>query len=708
MKTWIFLTTYLLIFLLVSCKNNTTNMNNTDTSNPFYVESTLPFQAIPFDKIKDSDYSPAYEKGMQEHLAEIEQIANNTAEPTFENVFVALEKSGRLLNRVNLAFNVVSGANTNPLYQKLQEDLAPKLAAHEDAIVLNSKLFNKIEAIYNKKDGLNLDSESLRLVDYYYQKFVMAGAKLNEADKEKLKKLNAEEASLQAKFNNQLLDGTKASAYVVSDKALLDGISDGDIEAAANAAKDNGMPGKWYLPLQNTTQQPRFVSMNNRTARQQLFEASWTRTEHNDINDTRQTIARIAQIRAEKAKLMSFNNYAAWNLQDQMVKNPETVDGLFAQLVPAATAKAQAEAKDIQALIDSQKGGFKLEPWDWDYYAEQVRKAKYDLDENAIKPYFELNSVLENGVFYAANKLYGITFKERKDIPVYHPDVKVYSVIEENGDTLALFFTDFYKRDNKNGGAWMSNMVKQSKLLGTKPVIYNVGNYPKPAPGQPSLISLDDVNTTFHEFGHTLHGLFANQTYPSLSGTNVARDFVEFPSQFNEHWALYPEVLKNYARHYKTGETIPDDLIAKIKKSATFNQGYALTEILAAAELDILWHKLSAAAPLQDVDQFELESLKKTNLNLKEVPPRYRSSYFLHIWNNGYQAGYYAYLWAEVIDHDAYAWFEENGGMTRANGQRLRDMVLSQGNSQDLEKMYETFRGKKPEIAPMLKARGLK
>lgn len=696
------------LVMYASCKNSDKNMSSTDTDNIFFQPSTLPFQAIPFDRIKDGDFEPAFEKGMQDHLAEVEQIANNVEEPTFKNTLIAMEQSGQILTRVSLAFNVVSGANTNPALQDLQERLAPQLAAHKDAIHLNANLFKKIEALYNNKSGLGLDPESLRLLEYTYQSFVLDGAKLSDADKSKLMELNKEEASLSARFNNQLLDGTKAAALVVSDKEQLEGLTDGEIEAAAVAAKENNMEGKWYFSLKNTTQQPLLMSLKNRSVRENLFQASWTRTEKGDKNDTRSTIARIAQIRAEKARLIGYDNYASWSLQDQMAKTPEAVDAFLKQLIPASVSRAKAEARDIQQLIDRQKGGFELEAWDWDYYAEQVRKEKYDLDENLTKPYFELNSVLENGVFYAANKLFGISFKERKDLPVYHPDVRVFTVLEENGDTLGLFYCDFFKRDNKNGGAWMDNMVGQSKLFGTKPVIYNVCNYTKPVSGQPALISFDDVTTTFHEFGHALHGLFANQMYPSLSGTNVPRDFVEFPSQFNEKWALYPEVLKNYAKHYQTGEAIPDALVDKIKNAATFNQGYAMTELLAAADLDLQWHKLKTGDGLQDVDTFEADALKNHQLNLKEVPPRYRSSYFLHIWANGYAAGYYAYLWAEMLDHDAYSWFQENGGMTRANGQRLREMILSQGNSQDLEQMYLAFRGKKPVIEPMLKNRGLK
>ena len=692
-----------------SCGNNEADSSKKEntSSNPFFEQSTLPLQAIPFDKIRNGDYAPAFERGMKDQMAEVQKIVDNAEAPNFDNTILAMEKTGAILTRVNNAFDLMTGANTNPDLQKLQEEIAPKLAAHQDAIYLNTKLFQKVEAIYNQREELNLDPESKRLVEYDYQQFVLAGAQLSEEDKSKLKKLNEEEAGLSAKFNNQLLAGTKASALVIADKAELAGLSDGDMDASAAAAKSNKMEGKWYFPLQNTTQQPELQNLTNRATREKLYKASWSRTENNDENDTRKTIARIAQIRAEKASLIGFKNYAEWKLQNQMAKTPKAVDDFFAQLIPAATAKAKVEAADIQALIDQQKGGFQLEAYDWNFYAEQVRKAKYDLNDDEIKPYFELKKVLEDGVFYAANKLYGLTFVARNDLPLYHPDVLTYTVFEENGDTLGIFYGDFYKRDNKNGGAWMSNMVGQSKLLNTKPVIYNVCNYTKPADGQPALISFDDVITMFHEFGHALHGFFADQQYPSLSGTSVARDFVEFPSQFNENWALYPDVLKNYAKHYKTGETIPQTLVDKIKKAATFNQGYSMTEILAASDLDMEWHKLTTADPLQNVDSFEINALKRTNLNLKEVPPRYRSSYFLHIWANGYAAGYYAYLWTEMLDHDAYAWFSRNGGMTRANGQRFRDMVLSRGNTLDLADMYKAFTGSNPKIEPMLKSRGL-
>ncbi len=686
----------------------TTGGDTLSSSNPFYAASTLQYQTPDFSKIKDSDFKPALEAGMKQLLADMQKIADNTEAPTFENTLVAMEKAGSLYKRAYAVFNLLAAANTNPELQKLQEELAPKTAATNDAIYLNAKLFKRVEAVYNERAQLKLDVESNRLVEYYYQKFEMAGAKLSDADKETLKKYNTEEASLSAKYGNQLLNAGKAGGLVISDSAELDGLSDGEKAAAAAAANDAKMPGKWLLTLQNTTQQPPLQSMNVRATRQKLFNASWTRAEKSDSNDTRATLLRIAELRAMRAKLLGFPNYASWALQDQMAKKPETVQEFLGKLVPASTAKAQVEAKDIQDMIDKEKGGFKVEPWDWDHYAEKVRKAKYDLDENEIKPYFEVFSTLENGVFYAANKMYGITFKERKDLPVYHPDVRVFEVFDTDSTSMALFYCDYFKRDGiKIGGAWMENLVVQSKMLGTKPVIYNVCNFTKPAEGQPALISFDDVTTMFHEFGHGLHGLFADQQYPSLSGSATPRDFVEFPSQFNEHWASEPSVFKNYAKHYKTGAPMPQVLVDKIKKAATFNQGYRMTELLAAAQLDMQWHAIGTDTKVTDVDKFEAEALQKTHLDLPYVPTRYRSSYFLHIWANGYAAGYYAYIWTEMLDNDAFSWFQEHGGMTRENGQRFRDMVLSRGNTQDFAELFRAFRGHDPDIQPMIRNRGL-
>lgn len=711
MRKLVIVATCLALIGLAACNKKSEQKpmeNKTDlASNPFMKASTLPYQAPDFTKIKNSDFAPAYEEGLRISLAEIEQIANNPEAPTFENTLVALEKGGELLRRVNGVFGMLAGANTDSVLQALQEQIAPKLAGLQDAVYLNDKLFARVKKIYEQKDQLNLQGEDTRLLEYYYKEFVMAGANLSAEDKEKLKKLNEEDALLGARFTNLLLNAAKAGALVVDSADELKGFSESEIKAAADKAASNGNEGKWMISLQNTTQQPMLQSLENRETRRKLLEASLTRAQKGDANDTQETIKRITEIRAEKAALLGYPNFASWSLQDQMAKTPEAVESFLKNLVAPATAKAKKELADLQALVDKEKGGFKVEAYDWNYYAEKVRKERYDLDENQIKPYFELFNVLENGIFYAATKLYGITFQRRTDIPVYQEDVRVYELFEENGSPLGLFYCDFYKRDNKSGGAWMSNVVEQSKLLGTKPAIYNVCNFTKPAPGEPALISYDDVSTMFHEFGHALHGFFADQTYPILSGTNVARDFVELPSQFNEHWALYPEIFSHFAVHYKTGEPMPKDLVEKIKKSSTFNQGYSLTEVLAAASLDMEWHTQSAPVKIESVDNFESAALQKNQLLMAQVPTRYRSSYFLHIWGNGYAAGYYAYLWAERLDNDAFAWFNENGGLNRANGQRFRDMILSRGNTEEFDQMYVKFRGKEPDIKPMLKSRGL-
>jgi len=676
-------------------------------ANPFYAPSALPFQAPPFDRIKDEDYQPAIEAGMTEQLAEIGRIADDSAPPTFVNTFVAMERSGRLLDRALSAFRGVSEADTNPALQSAKSALAPKLAAHEDAIHLNKKLFERIAAVYKKRATLKLDPESLRLVEVTYDEFVHAGANLSDADKAELEKLNEEASTLSNDFSNKLLDATKTAAYSTSDRAALAGLGDAQLAAAAQTAKNRETQG-YLIPLQNTTQQPALASLSVRATREAIFHNSWGRTERGDANDTRAIIARLAQLRAQRAKLLGYPNHAAWKLEDQMAKTPQAALEFMDALVPVATAKAAREAADIQAVIDAQKSGFKLQPWDWNFYGEQVRKAKYELNEAEIKPYFELNSVLENGVFYAATQLYGIQFKERKDIPVYQPDVRVFEVIDVDGRPLALFYCDYFKRDNKNGGAWMSAFVRPSKLLGEIAVVYNVANLPKPAAGEPALISFDDVTTMFHEFGHALHGMFSNTRYPTLSGTTPERDFVEFPSQFNEHWALYPAVFNHYARHYKTGAVMPQALVEKIKKAKNFGEGYALTELLAAAELDMQWHVLPASAPLQDPDEFEKQALTKTHLAIPAVPPRYRSSYFSHIWDSGYSAGYYAYLWTQMLADDGYQWFDDHGGLTRANGDRFRKMVLSRGNTEELGNLYETWRGKTPTIDAMMKYRGLR
>jgi peptidyl-dipeptidase Dcp len=676
-------------------------------SNPLFTESTLPYHAPRFDLIQNEDYQPALEEGMRQHLVEIDAIAKQTQPPTFDNTIVAMEKSGALLLRAERAFFGVIGANTNDTLQKVQEIEAPKLAAHNDAIYLNDQLYQRVKSIYDHRDAGGYTAEQKELIDRYNRDFVRAGANLTETDKTRMRALNQEISKFTTDFSTKLLAGTKAGALVVDNVSQLDGLSPDEIQTAAQAAKERGLVGKWVLPLQNTTQQPAQAELRNRAVRQSLFEHSTTRTERGDANDTRNTIKRLAELRAEKAKLLGYPNWAAYVLVTQGAKTPENAIKLLTDLAPPATARARAEAVDMQKLIDAQGGGFKLEPWDWQYYAEQVRKAKYNLDESQIMPYFELNDVLQNGVFFAANRLYGITFKERHDIPVYHPDVRVFEVFDSNGQPLALWYCDYFKRDNKSGGAWMDFWVDPSGLTGNKPVIYNVANFTKPAPGQPALLTFDDVTTMFHEFGHALHGMFSNTEYPTLAGTNVPRDFVEFPSQFNEHWALDPIVFANYAKHYQTGAPMPAALVDKLKQSGTFNQGFATTELLEASLLDFAWHTLPAGGVPADVDAFEAESLRRYNVAVPEVPPRYRSTYFSHIWDGGYSAGYYAYTWSEVLDDDAYAWFKEHGGLTRANGQRFRDMVLSRGGTEDAATMYRNWRGRDPSIQPLLEQRGL-
>lgn len=690
-----------LVFALVSCNDlKTIKNNNTVEKNPLLIESTLEYGAPDFSKIKDEHFRPALLEGMKLQAERVKAIAESTEAPTFENTIVALEQSGSELDRARSVFYALASAHTNDTIKNVQRELSPKFAAHSDAIYLNDKLFARIKELYEKRESLNLDAESKKLLEYYYENFVISGANLSAENKEVLKGYNAELASLQNDFNQTLLEGNLAAAQIFEDEKALDGLNTEKLKSLAS-------DGKWKVPVLNTTQQPLLVELKNRETRKQIFEAAWKRTDGGK-HDTNEIIKKIVILRAKKANLLGFKNYAEWSLQQTMAKTPENIYKFFKDLVPASVGKAKSEAKEIQAQIKATGGNFTLTPYDWTFYAEQVRKAKYNLDENEIKPYFELKTALEKGVFYAAEKLFGITFKERKDIPVYHPDVVVYELFEEDGSKLGLFYGDFFARESKRGGAWMSSFVKQSKLSGKKPVIYNVCNYTKPADGAPALLSYDELTTLFHEFGHALHGFFADQQYASLSGTAVARDFVELPSQFYENWALHPEILTNYAVHYQTKEVIPQALIDKIKKASTFNEGYAFTEVLAAANLDLQWHTISGDAKIDDVTTFETEALKKTGLFLEEVPPRYRSSYFAHIFGGGYGAGYYSYQWTEMLHHDAYMWFLENGGLTRANGQRFRDMILSRGNTLDYEKMYLNFRGKQPSIEPMLKARGFK
>jgi peptidyl-dipeptidase Dcp len=674
--------------------------------NPFFSESTLPYHAPPFDKIKDSDYAPAIEEGMKNQLVEIEAIANSTEAPTFANTFEAMERSGALLTRVTKVFFNLAAANTSDTLQKIKSDEAPKLAGHSDAIFLNAKLFARVKTLYDQRDALKLDPESRYLVERYYKTFVRAGALLSEADKEALRGLNQEEAKLKTKFEDDVLAETNDGAVIIDNKADLDGLSESDIAAAAERARELKLEGKWVLALQNTTQQPAMTFLTNRSVRERLFKASVSRANHGGEHDTKAIVTRLAQLRAQKAKLLGYPDHATFTLDDQMAKTPLSAEKLLTGIVPAATARARAEAARMQKLIDAEKGGFQLGPADWEFYAEKVRRAEYDLDESQVKQYFELEHVLQDGVFFAANKLYGITFKERKDLPVYHPDVRIFEVFDANGKSLALFYADYFQRSNKDGGAWQESFVDQSTLLGAEPVIINVCNFTKPSAGQPALLSFDDVTTIFHEFGHALHAMFSRIRYPLLG--NVPRDFVEFPSQFNEHWALDPTVLANYAKHYQTGQPMPQSLVDKIKRTRTFNQGYDVTEYVAAALLDMAWHSLPANTPPQDPNAFEAAALKRFQIDLPQVPPRYHTTYFSHIWDGGYAAGYYAYLWAEVLDHDAFYWFKEHGGLNRANGQRFRDLVLSRGGTQDVAITFHNFRGRDPVVEPLLIERGLK
>ena len=669
--------------------------------NPLLQRSTLQYQAPQFNLIKDEHYKPAFEYGLKIHDTEIDNIANNTSKPTFQNTVLALELSGVDLGRAQGVFYNLTGANTNPTMQAIEEEYAPIFSAHTDKIYLNSKIYNRIKAL----DLASLKGEDKKLTEYYLQQFELAGANLTEADKEKMKKINGELASLSTLFANKLLIARKNGAVLFTDVKELDGLSDADLAAAKDKAKEAGKEG-YLIGLLNTTQQPLLPSLTNRATRERLFKSSWSRAEKNDEGDTRETLEKMARLRLQKAQLMGKKSYAEWRLQDQMAQKPAAAMKLLADIAGPAVAKSKEEAKEIQDLIDSQKGGFKLEPWDWDFYSEQVRKAKYDLDENEIKPYFEVNTVLEKGVFFAAKRMYGITFKERKDLPIYNPDVKVYEVFDVNGKSLAIYYLDFYTRDNKSGGAWMNNFVNQSHYLKQNPVIVNVYNFAKPVNGNPSLVSFDDVTTMFHEFGHTLHGLFANQNYVTLSGTSVPRDYVEFPSQINEHAALDPAVLKNYAIHYKTHEVIPQALIDKIKKAETFNKGYIVTELLAAATLDMAWHSVENEADFKPTLAFETAALKKYGLLVNEVPTRYHTPYFAHIWSGGYSSGYYAYTWSKTLDYNVYDWMQANGGMTRANCDRFRKYILSVGNGVDLNKAFIDLIGHEMQTEPYLNNAG--
>ncbi len=673
------------------------------SSNPFFSPSAMPFGAPAFHLIQDEHYLPAFKAGMQAQQEEVQAIANSADAATFENTLVALERSGSLLTRVASPFFCVAGAETNERIQAIQQTIAPLLSAHSDSMYLDSALFARVHAVYEQRVGLNLNAEEDRLLQETHDHFVRAGALLDDADKDRMRALNAEQATLQTAFVNKVLSASKQAALHVDTRDKLAGLGEAEIAAAQAAAEARALSG-FVLPILNTSQQPLLASLHDPATRQALWNKSLTRTEQADENDTRADIVRLAQLRAERAALLGFPSYAAWKLQNQMARTPEAAIAFLDRLVPAAHISLAAEAAAIAA--EAGLAG-EIAPQDWNFYAEQVRKAQFDLNEEEVKPYFELTRVFEHGVLFAASELYGIRFQVRTDLPVWHPDVTTYEVFDTDGSHLALLYTDFFKRDSKRGGAWMNSLVGQSRLLGEQPIICNVCNYTKPVEGQPALLTSDEVATLFHEFGHALHGLFSDVEYPSLAGTAVPRDFVEFPSQFNEHWGTYPTVFANYALHWMTGEPMPVELEAKLRKTRNFNGGHALAEVLAAAQLDLQWHTLSDRDTLQDAAAFETAALLRKNVNFAAVPPRYRSSYFAHVFGGGYAAGYYAYLWAEMLDADAYAWFEEHGGLTRQNGDRLRQMVLSRGNSCDPAELYRAWRGRDPEIGPMLQGRGL-
>lgn len=677
------------------------------SDNPLLKESALPYHYPPFDKIKDEHFVPAIEAGMREQLKEIEPIANISEKATFENTVVALERTGRLLDRAEQTFSNLNSCNTNPAMQKIETEMAPKLAAHRDAIHLNGKLFARIQELYDKRDKLGLDPESAYLLERYYKDFVRAGAKLSDPDKERLKKINSELATLQTQFEQNVLKEKNASSVVVDRKEDLAGLSDSQMATVTNAAKAEHKEGKFVIQIQNTTGQPLLKSLQNRQLRERIMQTSLSRNSKGGPFDTKQVVLRTAQLRAEKAKLLGYENWAAYQLEDQTAHDVATVNKLLGDLAPPAVANAKREAADMQKIVDQENGGFQVAAWDWDFYSEKVRKERYAFDESELRPYYELNHVILDGVFFAAGKLYGLTFKERKDLPVYQPDVRVFEVYDHDGKPLALFLGDYYARPSKRGGAWMNEYVEQSGLFATKPVVANHLNIPKPPPGEPTLLTHEEVRTAFHEFGHALHGMFSNVKYPRFSGTSVPRDFVEYPSQVNEMWATWPEVLKNFAKHYKTGEPMPQALLDKVEAAKKFNQGFKTTEYLSASLLDQTWHQLNPSDIPKDAVEFEKEALHKAGVDFPPVPPRYRSFYFSHAFAGGYSAGYYSYLWSEVLDADSVEWMKEHGGLKRENGDHFREALLSRGGSADALSLFKNFTGRDPYIEPLLKRRGL-
>ena len=680
--------------------------------NPLLTKSPLFLEAPVFDQIKIEHYKPAFEAGMAEQKQEIEAIANSTSTPSFANTLVPMERSGETLKRVAAIFFNLTNSHTNPELQAIEEEIAPILASHFDDISLNKKLFARIQELWNDRNVLELNEEQKRLLEEQYQSFVRAGAMLDDAAQQRVRQINEEMSKLTTQFQNNLLAATKERVVIVDDEKQLEGMSGPEIAAAAEAAKQKGHNGKYLITITNTTRQPVLISLNNRDLRKKVWEASAFRaTGQNGGIDNRPLVVQLARLRAEKAALLGFASHAEYALQNQMAKKPEAAFKMLSDLVPQVLAKAKLEAEEIQKLMRADGIAGEVEPWDWEYYAEKVRKAKYDFDESLIKPYFELDSVLKNGVFYTFSKLYNVQFRERTDLPVYCEGVRVFDVLDKEGSIIGVFYADYLQRDSKRGGAWMDSFVNQSRLLDQKPVVVNVMNIPKGAPGEPVLMSLDQVQTMFHELGHGVHGLFSQVEYPTLSGTSVPRDFVEFPSTVHEDWAIDPEVLKNYARHYKTGETIPQELLERAIAASKFNKGFDTLEYLSAALLDLGWHSMKAVeVPTSSVGVEETEAalLSKFGVNYRPVPPRYRTPYFAHVWSGGYSAGYYAYLWSEVLAADAFAFMATQGGLNGKSGMDFRSKILSRGATREVMQQYRDFRGSEPGVDALLERRGLK
>jgi len=702
-----------LIFLILGCSMSTNNTKAVSggklkNTNPFYKKSELYMSYPPFDLIEDEHYLPAFTKGMSDHLKEIDLIINNSEKPTFENTILAMELSGELLNRVATVFYALTSANTNDEMEKIRVEIAPKLSAHNDKILLNPKLFKKVEEIYNERGSFNLDDESILLVEKYYRDFVRSGSNLSTEQKERLKTINSEISVLQTNFSQNVLKEVNALAVIIDNKKDLDGLSDGAIQSAANEAKSRGLEGKYVIALKNTSGQPSLSSLTNRSVREKIHKASLSRGSRGGDFDNREILVKVIKLRAEKARLMGYENHAAYTLETQTAQNPQNVNDRLNSLSPKAVLNAKKEAADLQKMIDSEGGGYKLASWDWDFFTEKVRVQRYNFDANQLKPYFEMDNVLQKGVFYAATQLFGISFKERFDLPVYNEDVRVFEVFNEDGSILALFLFDGYARSNKRGGAWMNAYVSQSKLKENLPIVANHQNVLKPPNGEPALMSFDEVITMFHEFGHALHGMFSDVNYPYFAGTSVPRDFVEYPSQVNEMWAVWPSILQNYAVHYKTGEAMPRELLEKVLSAQKFNQGFSTTEYLASSILDQALHQLQEkdVPKASDLLEFEKNILTKAGIAFDAVPPRYRSTYFSHIIG-GYSAGYYSYIWSEVLDADSVEWFKLNGGLKRSNGDHFRQTLLSKGGSKDAIQLFIDFKGSKPNIQPLLDRKGL-